>query len=155
MENENIKTWKAHSIISLAEEDMEAYLMLWPSAEEENATVEEIVEFLREKQIVYGIQEEEIELMLLQKKYLEEVCVARGDSAVPGKDGEFEFFIEVQRERHPKIREDGSVDYSDYDAVTVVKKNQLLVRYHPATAGTGGTNVKGLELPGKRVRRSL
>ncbi len=144
------KDWRQLSILSISEDAMEAHLTLWPTAEEEGATEEEIVALLKSRNIVYGIQTEEIRRMLEEKLYLEDICVAKGTPAVQGKAGEFEFFIEVQRERHPKIREDGSVDYSDYDAVTLVSKDQLLVRYHPATGGQDGMTVKGMRLVGKR-----
>jgi len=150
MSQEQSKTWLEKSIVSISEDAMEAHLILWLTAEEEGATVEEVVAFLRSKQINYGILEDEIQRMLTEKIYLDDVCVARGTPAVQGEEGHFEFFIDVQRERKPKIREDGSVDYSDYDAVTIVKQDQLLVRYHPATHGQDGMTVKGQQIVGKR-----
>ena len=142
--------WRQLSILSISEDGMEAYLTLWPTAEEEGVTEADVEAFLKSRHIVYGIQTGEIQRMLSEKIYLEDICVAKGIPAVQGEEGYFEFFIEVHRKRHPKIREDGSVDYSDYDAVTLVSKDQLLVRYHPATNGRDGMTVKGERLAGKR-----
>lgn len=146
----NEKDWVKNSIISIAEDDMEAYIMLWPSADEEKATAEEIIMLLHEKNIKMGILEDEIDKMLSEKKYLEDVLVAKGVPEVVGVDGEFEFFVEIKRERKPIILDDGSVDYSNYNAVTLVKKDELLCRYIPSKRGSDGYNIKGVVLTGKK-----
>ena len=48
------KDWRQLSILSISEDAMEAHLTLWPTAEEEGATEEEIVALLKSRNIVYG-----------------------------------------------------------------------------------------------------
>jgi len=147
--------WRSRSIVSISEDAMEAHLMLWPLSEEDHVTLEDIKAFLISKDVKYGFLEDEIQRMLDESVYLVETCVARGEKPTQGKDGYFEMFIERTKSRKPRILEDGSVDYSDYDAITVVKKDQLLARYHSGMTGDDGMNIKGepvVALKGQELR---
>lgn len=135
--------WMSRSIVSITEDNMEAHLMLWPLSEEDHVSLEDVIAFLRTKQVKYGILEDEIQKMLDDEIYLVETCVAKGTKPVQGKDGYFEMFIEKTKDKKPRILPDGSVDYSDYDAITVVEKDQLLARYHAGLKGEDGKNIKG------------
>ena len=150
MANLKDKTWYANSIVSVTEDGMEAHLMLWPSAKEEGATAEEIIMLLREKNIVRGILEDEIDRVLKEKIYLTDVVVAKGQPNIMGTDGRFEFYVEVERERQPRVLENGSVDYSNYNAIPLVKKDDLICKYIPGIKGQDGFDVRGRIIPGRK-----
>ena len=150
MANIKDKTWYANSIVSITEDGMEAHLMLWPSAHEEGATAEELIMFIREKGIIRGILEEEIDRILREKVFLEDVIVAKGQPNIVGTDGRFEFFVEVERKRKPRILENGSVDYSNYNAIPLVKKDDLICKYIPGIKGQDGFDVRGHVIQGRK-----
>ncbi len=141
---ENLKLdWRSRSIVSISEDAMEAYIMLWPLNDEDMVTLEDIIGFLISKQVKFGFLEDEIERILNDHIFLEEVCVARGVPPVQGEDGYFEMFIKKAGERKPVINPDGTVNYAAYEAVSVVEKDQLIAKYHKGKIGKDGKNIKG------------
>ncbi len=80
------------------------------------------------------------------------VTIAKGRPAVNGADGFFEYFFDIQKERKPKIREDGSVDFQNVDWCAAAKKDQKLAYYHSAGRGETGVTVTGKPIPAKRGR---
>lgn len=71
--------------------------------------------------------------------YEQDVLVARGVPAVEGQDGFYEYKVNMNLEKKPKILPDGSVDYWSMYSVQSVQKDQVIAIYHPAVQGTDGT----------------
>ncbi|MDE5966613.1 MAG: FapA family protein [Lachnospiraceae bacterium] len=93
-----------------------------------------------------GIDEKAIKEIVEEKLYGQYVTVAKGKPAVDGKDGYYEYFFAVNAGKGvPRIREDGSVDYSR--VITNVSEGDLVAEYHPHTNGVFGYNVYATMLP--------
>lgn len=102
---------------------------------------------LEENGVVYGINEDFLIAMAKKRVYEREIKVASAKEPIEGKNGYYEYFVDVSEEkRKPRIREDGSVDYQSMNAVISVKEGDKLALYHPPVEGTPGTSVTGGEL---------
>lgn len=141
--------------VTVRNEDMEAYLNLCPPGTNEKYKLSEVVDFLEEQTITYGIQEQVILDAVEKEIYGIEILVAKGKEKVDGKDGWFEFLFPIEERKGPKILADGSVDYRTLDEVTTVDAGQELVHYHHAVLGENGYDVHGKVLNafrGKELR---
>lgn len=104
-----------------------------PALEEgEHYTIEYLHEVLRVNQITYGIDEAQLQKILDEEIYEQDVLVARGIPAVEGQDGFYEYKVNMNLEKKPKILPDGSVDYWSMYSVQSVQKDQVIAIYHPA-----------------------
>ena len=118
-------------------------------------TKAELEEELKERQIVYGIKEDALERLTNKKSFNQKILVAEGMKPLNGENGRYEFFFRTQMPFIPEPLEDGSVDYANVEAFEMVKKDQEIARYYPATEGMVGKNVfgekiapvRGMEIP--------
>ena len=101
-----------------------------------------IMQELSNRGINTGIQEQKINELLHYEIYRKRWIVAKGVPAVKGKDGWYEFMFDKDfKEMKPKIREDGSVDYSPN--IQIVNKGDKVMTYHPPVPGKNGITVFG------------
>lgn len=137
---------KLNCTIDIAEDAMTAYLMLYGKSDGDY-TYEEILQYLNETGIVYGIREKTIRKMIEERQYYEEIIIARGTSAAKGTDGYFEFHFNTTPETKPIILPDGSVDYNKLGKIALAETGQLLATYHNAIPATDGTDIFGNTTP--------
>lgn len=137
---------KLNCTLDIAEDAMTAYLMLYGKSDGDY-TYEEILQYLNEQGIVYGIREKTIKKMISERQYYEEIIIARGTSAARGKDGYFEFHFNTTPETKPIVLPDGSVDYNKLGKIELAETGQLLVTYHSAIPATNGTDIFGNTTP--------
>lgn len=139
--------------VRVSENGMLAEVGIYPE-EGEKIDVAAIREALQLEGIQAGIEGSVIESMVKNEIYGQFMTVAKGKEAVNGTDGRYDYhFVTEEENKIPRIREDGSVDYTK--AITNVNEGDLLVEYHPHTTGSYGYNVfatmtapvKGVELP--------
>jgi len=135
--------------LELSKDKMEAYIVILPSGEEKEEYVSRdiILDFLKQRGVVYGIKELP-ENFVTKKRYL----VAEGKRPVPGKDAHIEILFDSDKIIKPKLLEDGRVDYRALDVVEVVRKGDPLAKRIPPTEGIPGINVMGEEVPAKPGR---
>lgn len=137
---------KLNCTIDIAEDAMTAYLMLYGKPEGDY-TYEELLQYLNENGIIYGIREKTIKKMIAERQYYEEIIIARGTSAAKGTDGYFEFHFNTTPETKPIILPDGSVDYNKLGKIALAETGQLLATYHSAVPATDGTDIFGNTTP--------
>lgn len=77
---------------------------------------------------------------------IDEMALAIGTPALPGKDGHFDPAFTAQT-LAGKIRSDGSIDFRDRSTLVVVTAGEVLGVYHAPIHGTEGHDVQGGELP--------
>jgi len=140
-------------VLDISPDKMQAYLKLNPPPERAAwPTYEEIIDFLRNAGVIFGIKEQVIH-RLLEEKSGRPTLVAEGVYPIKGEDAELKFFFETDRIRLiPKELEDGRVDHRELSMLQNVQKGQILVEKKPATPGINGRNVLGEEIkatPGK------
>ncbi len=126
--------------VKVSADGMMAEVSVNPEEDGEELTEELIRDNLRLEGVQAGIDNEAVSQIVSRKMYNVFVPVARGKSPVNGENARYEFFFPVgEQAQMPRIREDGSVDYSK--VVANVNEGDLLARYYPETGGTFGFNI--------------
>ncbi len=118
---------------------------------QEEKTTEELSEQLIENTmrlegVQAGIDKKAIAQILKNHTFGVFVPVAQGKPPVNGKDGYYEYyFITNVNDGAPRVRADGSVDYSK--VIANVNEGDLIAKYYPETNGSYGYNVYAKTLP--------
>jgi len=109
--------------ISVSDDNMEARIILHSTMKNGVALgLPIILNMLRERGVVYGIDEDKIEGLLQGKGIGEQIVVARGD---PDEGIVYEF--EARSKGKPRIVQEGKTDYYRQDQLPLVKRGQALV----------------------------
>ncbi len=138
--------------VRISYDEMEAYLLLPTPVLNQEYVLEDILELVRSSNVKEGIDEEKIAAMIDEKYYDRECVIARGVNAVDGVDAYYEYNFDVNFNRRPTRREDGTVDYWSIHVVEIVKEGQVLAVYHEPVEGKNGITVKGKPVVAKRGR---
>jgi uncharacterized protein (DUF342 family) len=128
--------------ISLSADKMKAYLSLSPNFGGKAITYDEIAQSLTDKNVIFGIDDEQIET-LVEKGECLKIVIAKGEEPIAGIDTQFNTIVSTVRERKPFINEDGSVDYRELGDIVTVHKGDLLCERIPPVVGVAGKNVLG------------
>lgn len=134
------------------EDEMAAWLYLAPPKEDQTYTKRELESYLQQHGVVKGFHNSNLSAMIKKKIYDREILVARGAEIKPGTDGYFEYLFSPEEHGAPKVREDGSVDYSSMNALQNVHKGDKVAIYHYAVQGVNGYTVLGGEMKADPVR---
>jgi len=105
-----------------------------------------MLDALREKGIVFGVNPGVIEDLERFPSYGQTIQVAEGVPSVNGKNGYVTWLVDINKDRKPTIREDGTVDYKDMNIIENVTKGQALAQLIPPVPGTLGRMVTGTEM---------
>ena len=119
------------------------------SDQNKNKLVEEIVEALNTKGVVYGIREDLILANLCNGK---QIPAAIGVKPVNGEDAVVKMY--ELKEAKPEVKEDGNVDHYELNLINKVEKSAWLGERIDPTPGVPGMSVKGNLLnavPGRNV----
>lgn len=138
--------------LRIDEDDMAAWLYLTPPDHGQIYTKNELITYLEQNGVVKGYHSSNLSAMIKKKVYDREILVARGAECVQGKDGYFEYLFAPEEYRVPKIREDGTVDYTNMSALQNVRKGDKVAIYHYAVQGSDGYTVRGREMKVKPSR---
>jgi len=141
------------SYVRIDDDGMTAWLYLNPPAEGEDFYSRDlIVQFITENEVTQGFHNSNISAIAKKHVYEREIVVAKGADPFEGENGYYEFFFDTTDKRKPRIREDGTVDYSAMSNLTNVNEGDLVARYHPAVTGRDGYDVKGRCIQAKAAR---
>lgn len=141
------------SYIKIAEDDMSVWMYLTvPDARKERYTMEELTGFLKSQGITTGYHHSNLAAMIKKKVYEREILVAKGQPALEGHDGFFEYKFDPDQHRAPKVLEDGSVDYTSMSVLQNVRKGDVVAIYHHAQEGQDGYDVRGKILQARKVK---
>lgn len=133
-----------HSYIRISDDAMTVWLLL--ESPPENRTgyeTKNILAYLKEQGVLYGISEGKINDMLIRRLYGVETEVAKGTPMVEGTDGYYDYKFSPDSHRAPKILPDGSVDYTSMHMLQNVRAGDILAVYHHAVQGQEGFDVYG------------
>lgn len=106
-------------------------------------SVNDVVSWLKTQGITLGLDMEAIQDILDKEEYDETFIVARGEEAIMGQDGKYEYFFRTIIPKTPRVLQDGSADYRHMEYFEEISAGQILARYTPATMGKSGYNVRG------------
>ena len=112
-------------------------------------TAEMVMDALKEKGIVYGIDEEAIEEGV---KHFSIFIAAEGDPAVPGENAYIDRKFNLGVKGRPVMDEYDRVDYKNLNLFVLVKANDTLAIRIPQTKGTPGKDIYGDVVPAQNGR---
>ncbi|MBQ7066115.1 MAG: DUF342 domain-containing protein [Lachnospiraceae bacterium] len=134
--------------VRITEDNSQAWLYLAKKEDGSAYSKEEIYELLEKNDVRAGYNNSNIAAMAKKKVYEREIKVAESVLPIPGENGYYEYTVDVDNTvKMPEIREDGSVDYQSMSVLNNVNVGDLVARYHHATEGKPGVNVRGEEIP--------
>ena len=137
--------------VRISEDEMEAWLYLTPPEEKQNYSKEMLLELLNENGVKVGLISSNLSAMVKKEVYEREILVAKGALPEEGIPGYYEFFFKTDSVIEPRFRLDGSVDYSSFQVLKNVSKEDILAIYHPVVKGKAGYTVKGKFIPQKMI----
>jgi len=138
---------------SLKNDELEAYINV-PFVGEEGAlkttlTVDDARKALKDKGVVYGILESELERIFRESLFDEDVLVASGTPPKHGENATIDFYFETEKGFQPREDESGRIDYHETSVLVNVRKGDQLCRRIPPTNGQPGRSVTDNEIPPK------
>ncbi|MDR1731872.1 MAG: FapA family protein [Synergistaceae bacterium] len=102
----------------------------------------EIEEALKQKDVVFGIDEDALEKLVSLKIYGEPVVIARGKEPCPGENARIELLLDP--DNVPQVNEDAQkIDHRTRSIFVNVKKGDKIAVKYPATQGEDGMSVLG------------
>ncbi len=136
--------------VRVSNDGLEAYLMMPVPEEGEQYSIELVKMALEQQGVRFGVYQDVLLSMVNDGIYNQEKLIAKGIAPTDGIDGYYDYNFNANFDRKPKVLPDGSVDYWTVHSIESVAKDQVIAVYHPAIQGKNGTNVKGIEVAGKR-----
>lgn len=145
-------TFKREPQVRIAYDEMEAYLLLPQPMEEADYELSEVMQAIETAGVKVGIDREKIEAMVAEKYYDHECLIAEGIPAQDGEDAYFKYYFDVDFNKKPTHRPDGTVDYWSIHSIELVEEGQRIAEYVEPVNGSNGMSVKGKLLTAKRGR---
>lgn len=128
-------------ILTIADDYYSATMSIEYLLNDTESIYDEVIDFLEENSISYGLKEEEINEVCSSKENVYDFLIAEGKPHKNGKDAELKYHVSFENNLTPKIMEDGSVDFKEMDFGNTVAKGDLLVSKIPGTEGLDGITV--------------
>lgn len=113
-------------------------------------TVERIKSAMAEKMISYGILEDDIRTAVEQKRYGENICVAKWDAPENGVDGAIKYHFSTESHAAPVENEHGVVDYKNLGIVKNITAGTPIADITMPTEGTPGKDITGMTVAQKK-----
>ncbi len=136
--------------VYLDSDNQKAYIVVTrPSENGKRCSLEEALNALKGKNIVFGIDEKQVQEAVKENNWERKILVAQGITPIDGKDAVLEYVFQSKTNILPKIDEAGKVDFHNLGLVNNVRKGDLLVRKIPSQIGTPGADVMGHTIPAK------
>lgn len=144
----------AEASLELAPDKMTAYISVTPPHGGAPVTREQIRRVLAEKQVVSGVLDEEIDHIVAVGQ-ADKQLIAQGRAVVNGEDGRLQCLLEMVRERHPHLDEQGIANYRDLGGIITVRQGERLMQKIAPTPGEAGENVLGQAIPAKAGKEAM
>lgn len=142
------------TFVRIAADKKEAWLYLAKPTPGEVYSRESIMELLEDNGIKMGYIMSNIIAMVKKGVYERAIKVAVASDPIEGHDGYYEYGFDAEglNRRTPKVRSDGSVDYTSLNLLANVAKDAVIATYFPAVSGTDGYLIDGTVIPAKLVK---
>lgn len=127
-----------------------------PSSGGKRMSIDDILDYLSQNGIKFGINEESIMAFLKKPDYCTNYVVAMAKSPVEGKSAVITYYFNTDLSKKPQTNEDGSVDFHKLDNISSIEKGAVLAKLEPAVQGQPGMNIFGKPImPHKVVNKIL
>ncbi len=130
----------------------EDYLQAWikrkntPEKKCPSCTANDILDLLLQKQISYGILDDDAIDIWLLKSNADEITIAQGECPQPGKDGSIVYHFSTDFTNPGKIDEDGSIDFRERGDIPFVTEGTLLAEKTLPVPGKPGISISGIAI---------
>lgn len=143
-------------VLEVSKDCMEAYIkFLPPRFEGRKLGEKDIIRFLDDKGIVFGVEKKILKEMTEARNYQKKYVIAKGVPAIKGDDGYIRYFFDTNRKQLKPIKlEDGKVDYRNLDNIETAEEGQLLAKVIEPTDGKDGRDVYGRTIKGIKGKAS-
>lgn len=153
---QTVKPIKECAMIRVTPDKTKAYGRFYPpSMNGERLSREEIVKYLIQAGVKYGINESKIDQFILHPVYCTELELATYLPVVEGKSAKITYHFNTDLSRKPKTNEDGSVDFHQLENFSKVEKGALLATLQPAVIGKAGMDVCGAVITPHKVEKKI
>ncbi|MDF2510400.1 MAG: hypothetical protein K0S04_266 [Herbinix sp.] len=130
--------------IYIMEERMYAKARFYPPTNNGmQLTKQDIINALVRSGVKYGVDENEINNFLRERKYCTDYTLAKATPPVQGRDAKITYHFNTNLSLKPKRNEDGSVDFHKLDMISHCSKGDLLATLTPMELGKPGIDVSG------------
>ena len=146
---ENAEVYKDFSLLVSADK-MEAFILV--AEKGTRIRKDRLLLSFEEKGVKTGIDYAALDRLEKQGAESNMVILATGIRPQTGADGWYEFFFDINLKKEPKLLEDGSVDYQNIKWSELVRKGDVVAKYHEPEPGKPGINILGDEVPAKKGR---
>ncbi len=141
--------------LEISNNNLKAYLTSLETDKEDKPkpiTSEQIIELLKEKKIIFGVNQDAIAKFVDKKVPVVDVVIAEGKSPSIGNTAEVKVHKRPKKREDvmPKANEEGDIDYispREGWIVVVNKEDEIAVKI-PPTQGKAGMDIFGQEIPG-------
>jgi uncharacterized protein (DUF342 family) len=123
-----------------------ARLRVSPAQGGDRITLEEAIDAVREEEIENSVDTDRMQTLVRNADDQWHV-IAEGQAPEDGADAFFQPLVAEMVDRRPRIDESERADFRDLGGVITVKAGDPLIRRHPPTEGSPGTDVRGLPIP--------
>ena len=135
---------------------MSAVMRLYPASETgKPLSKEAVLEQTKDEKVVYGIDEDAINVALEEKKYCTDIIIARGKLPTAGKDATINYYFDTNVNARPELKEDGSVDFFKLNMLHHCTKGQVLAEIIPEEKGEDGVDVFGTVTAAREVKKAV
>jgi len=143
--------------LKISDDRLEAVARFYPPSSNGSAidNKNEIINDLKHRNVVFGFDEKAIEAYLADRRYCEDIVVARGKAPVQGQDARIEYYFNTDLSTKPKRNEDGSVDFFHLNTINHCKKGDVLAKLFKEVAGTPGCTVSGEPIRPRDVKKMV
>lgn len=115
---------------------------------------QDVINYIREHGIVYGIKENEIINYCQKSEFSKELVAAIGLEPTKGKDAELIYDFDTSNENKLKEKEDGTIDFLNLNNIVNVKKDDLLCHIIPDGEGIDGIDIYGNKISYKKGKKT-
>lgn len=152
IQEKEVKKEDAAIIVKVSADQLSASILIQPPLNGgEPATFDKIMETLKAKKVVFGINVNRIHELADNPIYDEEIIIATGLPPIDGKDAILKFHFDMTKEHKPKINEDGTVDFRNIGIIENISPGQVLCTKTPLVPGRDGKAVTGIVLKAKKA----
>lgn len=113
-------------------------------------TYERALAAIKDKLISHGILEDEIRGAVNNRRYDENICVARWTAPIDGDDGRVDYKFKMDNTKAPVMDEHGVVDFKNLGIVNNITKGTTIANITLSTDGVPGIDIMGKPVAQKK-----
>ena len=136
--------------IDITDFEMKAFITVKnPGKGGSDIDFDNIISFLKNSNVIHGIDEERISKLENYPVYNSTILIAEGTKAINGNDAKIIYNFDLARSTIKLKEKNGKVDFKEQNLIKNVVEGQALARKIPLEEGKSGRTVTGRLLPAK------